>query len=143
MQAQTAKRMIQLQTWTAQVNACKQSGLPTKQWCMENGIKLKTYYNRTKRLREEALDFIENTNVMIASGIVNKDARDFPEPVVISASPTNRSLFQKERPTFVSLPTPSSQSASISVRMNEYAVDIQNDADEIMVERVLRVVARL
>lgn len=38
--------------WKSQVEECKASGLTVKEWCEENGINLKTYYYRQKKVRE-------------------------------------------------------------------------------------------
>ena len=40
----TVKQEVRLQEWSAQVEAQQASGLTVQQWCMENGVKPKTYY---------------------------------------------------------------------------------------------------
>ncbi len=38
--------------WKSQVEECKAGGLAVREWCEENGINLKTYYYRQKKVRE-------------------------------------------------------------------------------------------
>ena len=52
----TVKQEVRLREWAAQVEAQQTSGLTVQQWCTENGIKLKTYYYRLKKVREQFLD---------------------------------------------------------------------------------------
>ncbi|EGC03302.1 IS66 family insertion sequence element accessory protein TnpA [Ruminococcus albus] len=41
----TIKKEMQLQEWSAQIEAQQASGLTVREWCAENGIKPNTYYN--------------------------------------------------------------------------------------------------
>jgi hypothetical protein len=52
----TVKQGVRLQEWSAQIEAQQTSGLTVQQWCAENGINLKTYYYRLKKVREQFLD---------------------------------------------------------------------------------------
>ena len=58
------KRQVKLQEWVLQVRACKQSGLPVRQWCNENGVAVKSYYYHLKRVREELLDVMQAKNTI-------------------------------------------------------------------------------
>ena len=51
----SVKQEVRLQEWSAQIEAQQASGLTVQQWCVENGIKPNTYYNRLKRVREQYL----------------------------------------------------------------------------------------
>ena len=52
----TVKREMQLQEWTAQIEAQQASGLTIREWCKENGIKPNTYYNRLRKVREQYME---------------------------------------------------------------------------------------
>ncbi len=39
-----AKQEIRLREWSEQIERQKSSGMSVEQWCVENGIKPKTYY---------------------------------------------------------------------------------------------------
>ena len=47
---------VRLQEWSAQIEAQQESGLTVQQWCIENGIKPKTFYYRLKKVREQYID---------------------------------------------------------------------------------------
>ena len=51
----TVKQEVRLQEWSAQIEAQQASGLNDQQWCVENGIKPKTYYH-LKNVRGKYLD---------------------------------------------------------------------------------------
>ena len=110
---------------------------------MENGIKLKTYYNRLKILREEALDCVETGNAIVTSGLNGNGERHPSGSVVMAAPLVNRASNRVKAPVFAALPMPQSMGVAIKVQLGEYVVGIQNGADDAMVERVLRAVARL
>ena len=50
------KQEIRLQEWAAQIEAQRASGMPVQQWCAENGINVKTYYHRLRRVREQCVE---------------------------------------------------------------------------------------
>ena len=139
MKAQTANRIIRYQEWAEQIRACRQSGKTVRQWCNEQGINPKTFYNRIKVIREEMLELAETAGAEYMSnpaGVlanhVQRDAR---------SGANNR---QEEQPVFVALPIPQhSAAAPMTVRVGGYSVDIHNNADGATLENVLRLVARL
>lgn len=47
------KREVRHAEWAAQVQECRNSGLTVQQWCDQNGIGIKTYYYRLRKLRED------------------------------------------------------------------------------------------
>ena len=47
---------VRRQQWLDIVNACNASGLSRKDWCEQNGIKLKTFYYWQRQLRRDAYD---------------------------------------------------------------------------------------
>jgi len=131
MKVQEVKRQIRLREWAAQIENCKQSGLTVRQWCEENGIHKKTYYNRMKRVREELLETLETSGKSLKLSEQNN-------------SVGSRKQTQLEVPAFVSLPMASGGvGAAVTVWMGGYAVDIRNGADSSVVEQVLQAVSRL
>jgi L-serine deaminase len=40
-----------LRSWEEMIKSCKNSGLTVSEWCRENGINIKTYYYRMRKLR--------------------------------------------------------------------------------------------
>ena len=62
---QLAKNQIKLQNWAAELQTCNSSGMTVQQWCAENGISVKTYYYRLRKVREAMLS--ENRVVPIGT----------------------------------------------------------------------------
>ena len=54
----TVKQELRLQEWAAQIEAQQASGQTVQQWCAENGINVKTYYHRLRRVREQCMDSV-------------------------------------------------------------------------------------
>ena len=126
MNVQEAKRKVQLREWADQINECRQSGLTVKEWCTVNGVYLKTYYNRMKRVREEILNAMENDDKSQL-------------PVLVGRQPRK----QLEKPTFAALPAPKRTGAAITVHIGAHIAEIQNNADAETIDSVLRTLTRL
>ena len=46
------KNKVRISEWSEMVRACRSSGLTVQQWCNSNGINIKTYYYRLRKVRE-------------------------------------------------------------------------------------------
>ena len=125
MNARTATRMVRIKEWLAQIQACQASNLPVKKWCEQNGIKLKTYYNRLRLVREEILESTNNERSL--------KKPDLPQTSVVGRNPV---------PTFVPLNLPRT-GAAITVTIGSHTAEIQNGADTETIESVLRTLNRL
>ena len=126
MKVQELKRQLRLQEWAEQIKVCKQSGLTVREWCKENGIYIKTYYDRMKRVREELVDAIDNED---AAQLGMRDGGLTPK--------------QLETPVFAALPIPRMDIAAVTVHIGTHVADIHNGAEPETVESVLRTLARL
>ena len=141
MKVQTAKQILKIKEWTAQIDACNQSNKSVRQWCRENNVALKTYYYHLKRVREEMLESIESSKTLTT---LSAELNSSPVDNQANHYSNNRLCLQEETPMFAMLPiSQSSKSAVMTVQIGRCAVDIQNGADNSMVEQVLRVVASL
>jgi hypothetical protein len=129
MKTEEIKRNIQYREWAAQIREREESGLSVKEWCAEKGIKTKTYYNHVKRVREETLEAL--------------GTRGSTQLARIGGSVVDQTRIQSETPVFTSIPMPQTKGAAITVWIGGHAVDIQNGADDALVEQTLRVVSRL
>ena len=82
------KTELLMKEWAEMVRECRSSGLTVKDWCMNNGINIKTYYYRLKRVRDFICDNklknnMVNNNLSVQHDIVpvpmtsmpNKDAQ--------------------------------------------------------------------
>ena len=50
------KTDLLMREWAEMVRTCRSSGLTVKEWCLNNGINIKTYYYRLKRVRDFICD---------------------------------------------------------------------------------------
>ena len=125
MTAQKAARIMKLQEWAKQIEQCHQSGMPTRQWCEENGIGYKNYYYRKKRVREELLDAMESGNGLMIR---------------------QKQSVQMAAPVFAEVPavTMNDYSAvAATVQIGAYITEINNGANLETVEGVLRTLSLL
>jgi len=144
MKVQEISRAMQLQEWASQVNEQRQSGLSITEWCGIRGVKRKTFYYRRQKLREELLDSIESAaSAKAPMEAIGGNAQCLPNPMPHATVLASGDQRQKDRPVFTALPMPQTKAPTITVKLGEYMVGIQNGADDIMVEHVLRMVARL
>jgi hypothetical protein len=143
MKVQTAKQMIRLQEWEAQLRASKQSGMTVRQWCKEQGISMKTYYYRMKRVREEMLEAFETKGGSLLAGIPAGRADGVTGQHEMLGYHGSRYPKKADELEFAAVSLPQTRSIAMTVRVGEYAVDIHNGADDILVGQVLRMVARL
>ena len=124
MNVQETVLSTRMQGWLQQVQDCQQSGLSVPEWCSNNGINTKTYYNRRKRVREELLG---NT---------------VPGEALALSS---RRPGKLDMPVFAAMPVPKfkSQTVAAAVRIGTYIAEINNGADLETVDGVLRTLSRL
>lgn len=145
MKAQKVKQMVKLQEWAAQITACKQSGLSIKKWCEIQGICTKTFYYRLNVVREEMLELAETAKTGQESGTIKISDGDVADKQYRNGVPAGKKAIENLGQTvFAALPMPQlKQPSAVTVRVGEYSIDIQRGADEMVVEQVLRLVARL
>jgi len=143
MKVQEAKEQIKLRGWAMQIDACNRSGLTVRQWCSENGVATKTYYYHVKRVREEILNTIEIANALKQPRLSSDRESIVPLQTDLVVSERAQAISHKEPPVFAALSMPKPKGAAVTVRVGAYAVEIQNGADETVVEQVLKVVARI
>ena len=145
VKALEVKEQIKLREWAMQIQACNESGMPVKWWCAENGIAIKTYYYHVKRVRERMLENLENKSAIKNANTNGDDGNEAVMQTELVVSNRIIPQIQKERPVFAALPIPQQKGAAVAVtvQMGAFAVDIRNGADEVIIEYVLKAVARL
>jgi hypothetical protein len=143
MKVQTAKRMVRLQEWVTQINECKQSGKNVKQWCKENCLSTSAFYNRMRVVREEMLEMIELGRAIGMPGTANLETNNMHALPELPTLSERYLSIEEEKPVFAALPMPQVKGTAVTVRLGGYSVEIQNGADDIIIEQALRVVASL
>lgn len=49
--------------WLERITQCRSSGLTDRQWCMENGIPVSTFYYHVRALRKKACEIPETADI--------------------------------------------------------------------------------
>lgn len=143
MKVQEAKRQIRLREWAEQITKCKQSGLTVKEWCKIDGINIKTYYNRVKRVREELLDVMATGNADLVMGLAGLDRNRASKQQDLVKHTGKYTPPQLEQPVFAMLPTPKASVAAVTVHIGLHVAEIHNGADAQTMESALRALSRL
>ena len=60
------KKEVKLAQWAEMVRSRNESGLTVTDWCKQNGINIKTYYYRLKRMRQAVCSEIEQHDIVTA-----------------------------------------------------------------------------
>lgn len=60
MQAMTAKRQYNLQSWSSIIRECKNSGIYVKDWCAEHDVNVQQFYYWQRQIREELSSSLES-----------------------------------------------------------------------------------
>ena len=58
------KKEIKLAQWAEMVRSRSESGLTVTDWCKQNGIHIKTYYYRLKRVRQAVCSEMERHDIV-------------------------------------------------------------------------------
>lgn len=58
------KKEIKLAQWVEMIRQRNESGLSVTEWCKENGINIKTYYYRLKRVRQAVCSEMERHDIV-------------------------------------------------------------------------------
>lgn len=93
------KKQVKYHEWAEMVRACRSSGISVRRWCTENGVNLKTYYYRLRRVREflceEHRDIVPiacdipapvSSDIKIQSGNMNISMPCSVSPEILSAA---------------------------------------------------------
>ena len=67
------KKEVKVSQWAEMVRQRNESGLTVTDWCKENGINLKTYYYRLKRVRQAVCNEIEQHDIVPVEPMVRTE----------------------------------------------------------------------
>ena len=112
---------IRLAQWEPIIKECKASGLSVAAWCRENNISAKKFYYWQRRLRAAL------------TGGTTPDAPNFQPPSVAKKN------------TIVEFPTPVitpvTTIAPMGLHLNDYTVEINNDATPELITTIMKVMS--
>ena len=84
------KKGMKLAQWAEMIRQRNESGLTVTDWCKENGINLKTYYYRLKRMRQAVCNEIELHDIVPV--VPNAGAETTVEKIELSVGDVKVSL---------------------------------------------------
>ena len=67
------KNEVKLKQWVEMIQQRNESGLTVTDWCRQNGINLKTYYYRLKRVRQKVCIEIDQHDIVPVEPIVGTE----------------------------------------------------------------------
>ena len=83
------KNKVRISEWSEMVRDCRGSGLTVQQWCNSNGINIKTYYYRLRKVREA---LCEDTHDIVQIPINSVNAVSITSSIKINAGNLNVEL---------------------------------------------------
>ena len=83
------KNKVRISEWSDMIRACRGSGLTVRQWCNSNGINIKTYYYRLRKVREA---LCEDTHDIVQIPINSVNAVSVTSSIKINAGNLNVEL---------------------------------------------------
>ena len=78
------KREVILNEWSEMVRECQSSGQTVERWCSENGVNIKTYYYRLKRVRDRICEKISEKQDIVPLAICMENRKSASENVPIT-----------------------------------------------------------
>lgn len=111
------------------INECRKSGMTDADWCLENDISVSTFYNWVSRCRKMAADQIPAPNYgHHVEPLPKQDV--VPIDIVPNQFPEQHTASQMQQ-------THLDNSHTIEVAIKDIIVRIHNDADPILLTRIL------
>lgn len=83
------KNKVRVSEWSEMVRVCRSSGLTVQQWCNLNGINIKTYYYRLRKVREA---LCEDTHDIVQIPINSANTGSVTSSIKINAGNLNVEL---------------------------------------------------
>ena len=114
------------------INECRQSGMTDADWCRENGIAVRTFYNWVSRCRKTAADQIPTPNYGHCE--IPRSKQDVVPVDIVSDRLAEQRIASQMRQTNLD------NSHTIEVSMNDVIIRISNDANPALLTRTLRLI---
>ena len=123
MEIGSVRRSAQFGQWAEMVQECRNSGQTVQSWCEDNGVNIKTYYYRLKRLRLIALGDTE-TNIQ-------------RRPVITEGYPVfaELTLPESSQPEAVS---ENMCALAVTIKAGRMMISIHNGAEAAVIANVIK-----
>jgi len=125
MEIENVRRSSQFGRWAEMVQACRNSGQTVRTWCEDNGVNIKTYYYRLRKLR------------LIALGSKEKSMEAMPVKTETYSAFAELTLCESH------LPEADSEVAytlAVTIKAGSMTINIHNGAGAAVITNVIRAV---
>ena len=123
-----------LDEWMELVNECRQSGLTDAAWCNEHGISPSCFYNAVTRLRKRACQIPDPVGK--ASTLDLTSYKQDVVQIAIEPEISPAELIPNGRNSSMHL----DNSHTIELVMDDVAIRINNSANPVLLEQILRMI---
>lgn len=110
------------QYWLDLINQCRTSGFTDRQWCIDNGIPVSTFYYHIRLLRERACEIPAVTG------------RKEQHQEVVPLSFVDESTFIHTEP---------GRATAVRISLHGISIEVLNGADESVIANTLRALQKL
>ena len=74
MTTKEEKRELLHRQWEEQIAECESSNMPVKEWCVENGVNLNTFYARISALKKDKLkQSVQQTQEIVSLSVIQEN----------------------------------------------------------------------
>lgn len=119
--------------WMQLITSCRQSGLSDKEWCVANGIVVRSFYNAVVRLRKKACQIPEREQN--AEGTYDLTASSLPDVVPISVIPEIKTSHAA--PALQDAAAHYDNSHMVQITAGKFSVQLRNGTDPALVGQIL------
>ena len=127
---------LRLKQWMSIFEEQAKSGLNKQEWCELNGVKRAAFFKWQRELRKHLLEGNKKKfHNQLSTELAVHTAPDFVELAPASAS--QRSGLNDSRVRSVDI----APTSSISIRCGEFVVELNHDVNELLLSKILKVMA--
>jgi len=127
---------LQLKQWMPIFEEQARSGLNKQEWCKQNEVNRGAFFKWQRELRKYLLEKNGNKfSDQISPELAIHTAPDFVELVPASSSVRSNPNNCCVRPGDIAT------ASSICIRCGEFSIDIKNDVNQLLLSKVLKVIA--
>ena len=120
--------------WLRLINACRQSGLPDRDWCAANGIVASTFYNAIVRLRKKAYKIPRRDQE--DGKLHDLTTKALPDVVPVTIVPESKRI-QSERHPHLDKPVRIEEVPAVQITSGTIVIRLCNGTDPVLVEQII------
>jgi hypothetical protein len=128
---------LRLKQWMPIFEEQIKSGLNKEEWCRKNGVKRAVFFKWQRELRKYLLEKNEN---QLQTQLSTELVVHTTTPGFVELAPANSSVLSSRNDSCVRSGDTTPVSL-ISIRCGEFSIDLNDDVDELLLSKVLKVVA--